>query len=166
MATRNLSDLSGGQRQTVRLGRALVGDPDVLALDEPTSALDLNHRLGVMDEVVDHVRDDVAGLIAIHDVNLAARYCDRVALLSEGQIHAVGGPDVLTPERIRAVYGVEASVCEHRDRRLIVPEAPIDADDPDATIEATDGNEGRPEESTDPSDESDRRRPPTISNDD
>ncbi|MFB6202319.1 MAG: ABC transporter ATP-binding protein [Halorhabdus sp.] len=125
LATRNVGDLSGGQRQKVRLGRALVGDPAVMLLDEPTSALDLRHRLEVMDLVIEYVQErDVAGLIAIHDLNLAARYCDRVALLADGEIHAVGKPDVLTPETVRAVYGVEVSVREHRDRRLIVPEAP------------------------------------------
>ncbi len=126
LATRNVENLSGGQRQKVRLGRALVGDPSVLLLDEPTSALDLKHRLEVMDLVVGQLQGDVAGMIAIHDLNLAARYCDRVALLAEGEVHAVGPPDVLTAEAIREVYGVEASVRRHRDRRLVVPEAPAD----------------------------------------
>ncbi|WP_135665099.1 ABC transporter ATP-binding protein [Halorhabdus rudnickae] len=126
LATRNVGDLSGGQRQKVCLGRALVGDPSVLLLDEPTSALDLKHRLDVMDRILGEVRDGVAGLIAIHDLNLAARYCDRVALLSDGRVYAVGEPDVLTPETVRAVYDVEASVREHGDRRLVVPESPVD----------------------------------------
>ena len=126
LTARNVGDLSGGQRQKVRLGRALVGDPSVLLLDEPTSALDLKHRLDVMDLVVEHVRQrDVTGVIAMHDLNLAARYCDRIALLADGTVHAIGTPDVLTPETIRAVYGVEASVRAHRDRRLVVPEAPV-----------------------------------------
>ncbi|MFQ3285936.1 MAG: iron complex transport system ATP-binding protein [Halobacteriales archaeon] len=126
LAARNVGDLSGGQRQKVRLGRALVGDPSALLLDEPTSALDLKHRLQVMDLVVEHVRQrDVTGVVAIHDLNLAARYCDRVALLADGRLHAVGEPDVLTPEIIRAVYGVEASVRKHQGRRLVVPEAPV-----------------------------------------
>jgi len=128
LATRNVGDLSGGQRQTVRLGRALVGDPSALLLDEPTSALDLRHRLEVMSLIAKHVRaDGVAGLIAIHDLNLAARYCDRVALLSDGAIRAAGAPDVLTPETIRSVYGVEAAVHDHKGRRVIVPETPADA---------------------------------------
>jgi len=127
LAGRQVGDLSGGQRQKVHLGRALVGDPPVLLLDEPTSALDLKHRLEVMDLVVDDIRDrGVAGLVAIHDLNLAARYCDRVALLNEGSVYAVGAPDVLTPDTVRAVYGVEAAVRDHDGRRLIVPEAPAD----------------------------------------
>jgi len=127
LADRRVGDLSGGQRQKVRLGRALVGDPSVTLLDEPTSALDLRHQLEVMDLVVEHIRTgEVAGIVAIHDLNLAARYCDRIALLSDGEIHAVGSPAVLTPETVRTVYDVEASVREHRDRRLVVPEAPAD----------------------------------------
>jgi iron complex transport system ATP-binding protein len=124
---RRVSDLSGGQRQKVRLGRALVGEPSVLSLDEPTSALDLKHQLDVMDLIVEHVRErDVAGLIAMHDLNLAARYCDRIALLFDGEIYDVGGPDVLNPETIRTVYGVEATVQHHGDRRLVVPETAVD----------------------------------------
>jgi len=127
LATRNVDALSGGQRQKVRLGRALVGDPSALLLDEPTSSLDLKHRLEVMDRIVEHVHGDgVAGLIAIHDLNLAARYCDRVALLADRQVHTVGPPSMLTGEAIRDVYGVEASICEYRGQRLVVPEAPID----------------------------------------
>lgn len=129
--TRNVADLSGGQRQKVRLGRALVGDPSVLLLDEPTSALDLKHQLDVMDLIVDHVREsEVAGVVAMHDLNLAARYCDRVALLADGEMYDVGGPDVLTPETIRAVYGVEATVKQHRGRRLIVTERAADGATP------------------------------------
>ncbi|AWB26294.1 ABC transporter ATP-binding protein [Halococcoides cellulosivorans] len=149
LATRKIADLSGGQRQKVRLGRALVGDPEVLVLDEPTSALDLQHRLRVIDEIRRQVGDDVAGIVAIHDLTLAARSCDRVALLADGQVHAVGGPEILTPERIEAVYGVEASVLTHRDRRVIVPDAPVPS--------AAAGDRG----ATDPGDDPDRPRPTT-----
>lgn len=129
LAGRRVGDLSGGQRQKVHLGRALVGDPSALLLDEPTSALDLKHRLEVMDLVVTDVRDrGLAGLVAIHDINLAARYCDRVALLHEGSVYAVGSPDVLTPETVRTVYGVDVTVHDHDGRRLIVPEAPAESD--------------------------------------
>lgn len=137
LAARDIGELSGGQRQKVRLGRALVADPSVLLLDEPTSALDLKHRLEVMELVVSHVRErDVAGLVAIHDLNLAARYCDRVALLADGEVYAVGEPEILTPETVRAVYDVEASVRDHRDRRLVVPEAPVDGN---GTAESSSG---------------------------
>jgi iron complex transport system ATP-binding protein len=100
-----------------------------MVLDEPTSALDLKHQLHVMDLVVDHVSErEVAGVVAIHDVNLAARYCDRVALLHEGGVYDAGPPDVLSPETIRAVYGVDATVRRHRGRRLVVPETAVDGE--------------------------------------
>ncbi|WIV67226.1 ABC transporter ATP-binding protein [Natrialbaceae archaeon AArc-T1-2] len=122
-ATRRMSDLSGGQQQKVRFGRALVGDPSVMVLDEPTSALDLNHQLEVMDLVATQVRErDVAVIAALHDLNLASQYCDRVALLHDGEIHAVGRPDVLTPETVRTVYGADVTVVEHEGRRFLVPD--------------------------------------------
>jgi iron complex transport system ATP-binding protein len=132
--TRRVDELSGGQRQKVRLGRALVGDPAVLLLDEPTSALDLKHQLDVMDLIVEHVRDrGVAGVVAIHDLNLAARYCDRIALLHEGEVYDVGDPAVLTSETIRTVYGVEATIRRHGDRRLVVPETSVEGQQPPET---------------------------------
>ncbi|MFW5900729.1 MAG: ABC transporter ATP-binding protein [Halodesulfurarchaeum sp.] len=125
LAMRQVDALSGGQRQKVRLARALVQNPSVLLFDEPTSALDLKHQLDVMELIVEHVRnEDVAALLAIHDLNLAARYCDRVALLREGDVYTVGEPDVLTPETIRSVYNVEATVRQHNGHRVIVPEQP------------------------------------------
>ena len=146
--TRNVADLSGGQRQKVRLGRALVGDPSVLLLDEPTSALDLKHQLDVMELVVEHVRErGVTGIVAIHDLNLAARYCDRVALLSDGEIYDVGEPDVLTPETIRAVYGVDATVKQHRGRRLIVTERSATTLQADSTT-ATGASDDPPDRSS------------------
>lgn len=133
-AMRTLDELSGGQRQKVRLARALVGDPDLLLLDEPTSSLDLKHRLDTMNLLVDYVRDArVTTVVAIHDINLATRFFDRIALLHEGEIFDVGGPDVLTPETIQTVYGVEAVVREHRGRLLVVPETAVD----DTTRHAT-----------------------------
>ena len=126
-ATRRLGDLSGGQQQKVRFGRALVGDPSVMVLDEPTSALDLKHQLDVMELVSTHVRQrDVAVVAALHDLNLASRYCDRIALLHDGEIHVVGPPEVLTPETVRTVYGVDISVFHHEGRRFIVPESASD----------------------------------------
>ena len=124
-AMRQVDALSGGQRQKVRLARALVQNPSVLLFDEPTSALDLKHQLDVMELIVEHVRnEEVAALLAIHDLNLAARYCDRVALLQDGEVYTVGEPDVLTPETIRSVYDVEATVRQHNGHRVIVPEQP------------------------------------------
>ncbi|WPZ32362.1 ABC transporter ATP-binding protein [Thalassobaculum sp. OXR-137] len=107
-----LSTLSGGKRQLVGFALAMIRDPDVLLLDEPTSALDLYWRLSLMDIVRNRLatRGGV-GVIAVHDLDLAARYCDRLALIQHGRLVAAGtAADVLTEANLAAVYGVEAEV--------------------------------------------------------
>jgi len=159
-ATRTVDELSGGQRQKVRLGRALVQETSVLLLDEPTAGLDLKHQLSVLDHLREHVdATSVSGLVAMHDLNLAARYCDRVTLLSDGQLDVVGDPDDLTGETIESVYDVEVTIVRAADRRLVVPERPVTGDgaSPDgSTIEAM-TNGGADETSTAPT--ADERSP-------
>lgn len=100
--------LSGGERQRVQIARALAQEPDVLVLDEPTNHLDIRHQL----DLLALVRETGATVIAaLHDLNLAATFCDRLAVLAAGTMVAEGAPaEVLTPELISAVYGVRASV--------------------------------------------------------
>ncbi len=118
-----LGELSGGQRQLVAVAQALVTCPDVLVLDEPTSALDLHRQLFLLDLVREWVREHHAiGLLAIHDINLAARYSDRLVVMQQGELHADGAPDaVLTPELIQNVYGVHAEVFERGGMRMVQP---------------------------------------------
>jgi iron complex transport system ATP-binding protein len=103
--------LSGGERQRARIARALVQQPRVLLLDEPTNHLDIAHQL----ELLDLVRSlGLATLAALHDLNLAAAFCDEIVVLAEGRVVATGPPSqVLTAELIGSVYGVEALVGEH-----------------------------------------------------
>jgi iron complex transport system ATP-binding protein len=110
LAARHLSELSGGQRQLVSLAQALVREPRVLLLDEPTSALDLQRQVEVLDLLRSLARErGLCVVIAIHDLNQALRFADRVAVLGEGRIVAHGTPEeVLTPALLRDVYGVEA----------------------------------------------------------
>lgn len=126
-ALRSIDELSGGQRQKVLIGRALVQEASVLLLDEPTSSLDIRHQLEVLDLVREQATAERAAVIAIHDLNLAARYCDRLAMLCDDRIVAAGGPEILTPETIRDVYGVEATVTDHAGRRVVIPERPLSA---------------------------------------
>ncbi len=110
-AGRTLDTLSGGERQRVVVSRALTQQPRVLLLDEPTSNLDVFHQLKVFDLVRRLVDDGLTAIAAIHDLNMAARYCDRLVLLSGGRVLADGIPGkVLTPEAIERAFGVRAAV--------------------------------------------------------
>ena len=112
LALRYFSELSGGERQRVLIARALAQQGRLLLLDEPTSDLDLKHQLGTM-QAVRSIADDkgLGAVIAIHDLSLAARFCDRLVMLRGGRIYAQGQwPSVLTPAGIEAVYGVSAKV--------------------------------------------------------
>lgn len=123
---RPIDEISGGQRQKVLVGRALAQEADVLLLDEPTSSLDLRHQLEVMDLIAHRVQtEDMAAVMAIHDLNLAARYCNKVVMLHDQEIFAAGGSDVLNPENIRTVYDVKVRVEDAGDRRIIVPERSV-----------------------------------------
>ncbi|HRS93323.1 MAG TPA: ABC transporter ATP-binding protein [Methanolinea sp.] len=112
LAFRNATQISGGERQKVMIARALVQEPLLLLLDEPTSALDLRHQLEVMEIVRAHAAKKKTGVImAIHDLNLASRFCDRVLVLSGGRVRGEGRPaDVLTEDLVRDVYGVKVRV--------------------------------------------------------
>lgn len=112
IALRRLNQLSGGQRQLVGLAQLIVRQPQVLLLDEPTSALDPRWQLAVFDIVREEARQRGAlALLAIHDLNLALRFCDRVLVLSEGQLLADGTPgEAMTPAVLRAAYHIEGRV--------------------------------------------------------
>ena len=107
----DFSLLSGGEKQRVLLARALVQQPRVLVLDEPTNHLDVRYQHELMALIKKTGR---AAIVAIHDLNIAAQYCDRIYLMQDGQLLAQGSPqDVLTAENISSVYGVQALVDTH-----------------------------------------------------
>jgi iron complex transport system ATP-binding protein len=109
---RLLNTLSGGEQQRVLIARALVQEPDVLLLDEPIANLDVNHQHHVLTMVQNLVQEyNLAAMIAIHDLGLAARYCDRLILLHQGTVWATGSAvDVLQPGHLRTVFGVESQL--------------------------------------------------------
>jgi iron complex transport system ATP-binding protein len=112
LAMREIHELSGGERQRVILARALAQEPRVLLLDEPTAFLDIKHQVEVYDLVKTLSRQNGLTVVAIlHDLNLAALYCDRLALLKSGRLFCLGTPEqVLTYTNIKAVYETEVYI--------------------------------------------------------
>ncbi|MDM7935440.1 MAG: ABC transporter ATP-binding protein [Methanothrix sp.] len=123
LAMRDFAQLSGGQRQKVLIARALAQEPSVLLLDEPTSNLDMRHQLDVMETIGALVKEKgISAVMAIHDLNLAARFSDTLVMLKDGRVYAAGDPvELLCEGNIRDVYGVEALVMRSLDRPCIVP---------------------------------------------
>ncbi len=113
--------LSGGQRQRVTLARALAQSPSFYVFDEPTSALDLRNQLDtlkVMRQVISET--NACMIIALHDLNLAYRYSDKVLVLKDGTVYGFGKTDeIITPEMIREVYGVDAEIVEGSKGKFI-----------------------------------------------
>ncbi|ATG51820.1 ABC transporter [Brachybacterium vulturis] len=112
IAEQSLSELSGGQQQRALIARALAQDTRVLLLDEPTSALDLRYQIETLQLVRQITREEgISALIAIHDLNHAARYCDQVIVLHGGHLVADGTPtEALRAETLRGVYEVDVEV--------------------------------------------------------
>ena len=125
-ASRRTDRLSGGERQRVLVARALAQDARVLLLDEPTSALDMRNRIEVMALLARLAEDQqLAVVTAIHDLNLAARYCHRLLILKEGRVIGSGTPSsLLTSGMVCAVYGVEAAVKDEMGVPYVVPIRP------------------------------------------
>lgn len=123
LAMRDFGQLSGGQKQKVLIARALAQEPTVLLLDEPTSNLDMKHQLDVMETISTLVKEkSISAVMAIHDLNLAARFSDNLVMLKMGKIYAAGSPrDLLSERIIRDIYGIDAVVINSMDKPCIVP---------------------------------------------
>ena len=122
-AHREVNALSGGERQKVSIARALAQQAPVLLFDEPTSSLDLRNQLEVLDMTKQVVRQQgLAAVVILHDLNLALRFADQFLVMKEGTVCAFGGREVVNPEMIREVYGVQAQMLEVNGRPVVVPQ--------------------------------------------
>lgn len=125
---RYFDELSGGEKQKVAMARALAQEPEILLLDEPTSNLDIRHQLEVMEIIRKLVREKkISAIMAMHDLNLALRFSDRVVMLKGHRVWTAGEPvSVLSSKNIREVYEVEARVENGRSGKpYIVPLVPV-----------------------------------------
>jgi iron complex transport system ATP-binding protein len=122
LADRRVDTLSGGERARVLLARVLAGEPRLLLADEPVAGLDPYHRL----EVIEHLRALADGgttvVVVLHDLTLAARFCDRVVMMKDGRVAGDGPPaSVLSPERLAEVYRVSALSGEEDGQPWLIP---------------------------------------------
>ncbi len=126
LSGRRIGELSGGEQQRVLLARAVAQDTPVLLMDEPTAHLDLQHQTALLNLARTLATGEKrAVLMALHDLNLAALYADRVALLVGGRLRAVGTPEeVLTPDLVTAAYQVPVHIVPHPDygTPLVLPD--------------------------------------------
>jgi iron complex transport system ATP-binding protein len=121
LASRYVTEMSGGERKRIFLARVLTGDPRLLILDEPFSAVDLAHVQQMTAVLRRVVRGGAAALVASHDVNWAASTSDRVIVMHGGTIAAVGRPEeVITEALMRSVFGIEAEIMRRRDGTISV----------------------------------------------
>jgi iron complex transport system ATP-binding protein len=115
LAGRRIGELSGGEIQCLLIARALVQETKAMLLDEPTANLDIGRQIEILNLIKRLcLEKNIAVLAALHDLNLAAQYCDRLVLINNGRIHAQGTPgEVITAGNIKEVYGAEGCVYTH-----------------------------------------------------
>ena len=123
LAMRNYNHLSGGQQQKVIIARALAQETGIILLDEPISNLDIRHQLEVMDTLRALVdKADITILMVVHDLNIAARYSDRIVIMDKGRVVDAGKPEeVITRESIAGIYGVDAEITTVNNKPHIIP---------------------------------------------
>ncbi|MFC0205723.1 ABC transporter ATP-binding protein [Novosphingobium soli] len=122
LAHRIATELSGGERARVMLARALAVGAPGLVVDEPLAALDPGHQIDVMELLAREARAGALVVAVLHDLTMAARYCDRLLLLDGGRLVAEGTPaEVLSPERLRQVYGITARIDLAGPAPMVVP---------------------------------------------
>ncbi len=122
IAMRRLTTLSGGQRQRAFIARALAQQPEILLLDEPIANLDINHQMKVMQLLQQLAAEGMNVILTIHDINMAARFCNKVLMLKQGELFAAGRQSAYTPENIQNLYGIQVDIVKHNDHICIIPQ--------------------------------------------
>lgn len=125
IALKDLNKLSGGQRQQVFIARALAQQPSVILLDEPTANLDLRHQHEILRLLAELAAGGITVLVAIHDLNLALKYCSEFIILDDGQVRAEGGSEIFSEKLIEDIYGVRIKIIRHEGEMFILPTEPL-----------------------------------------
>jgi iron complex transport system ATP-binding protein len=122
LAQRRVGELSGGEKQRLTIARALAQKPGIILLDEPTSHLDINYQIETLELISELCKKEGwAVLAALHDLNLAAQYCERIIMLNKGRIFNEGTPcEVVTAVNVKRVYGADVCISSHPVNRLPV----------------------------------------------
>ena len=115
------TELSGGQRQTVMIARALAQEPEILLLDEPTANLDIRHQMEVLEILKTLSSKKITIVIAIHDINMAVRYADNIMMLKDGKVFFYGSKDKITAENIEALYDIKVEIISVDGVPYIIP---------------------------------------------
>ncbi|MCF8363351.1 MAG: ABC transporter ATP-binding protein [Prolixibacteraceae bacterium] len=121
LAMRPFNKLSGGQQQTVYIARALAQEPDILLLDEPTSNLDMQHQLEVLELLKSFTRKGLTVIIALHDINLAARYSNKMMMLKSGRVFAAGTTEIINETNIENLFGIKVKIIKDDGDLFVIP---------------------------------------------
>ena len=127
LRSRVVTTLSGGERTLVMIARCLAGRAPLLLTDEPVTGLDPRHQIEIMQTLHAHAAGPGGVVAVVHDLNLAARFCSRLVLMDQGRIVSVGTPNqVLTPERLAKVYGIDVALQSVDGQKVVVYRSPQD----------------------------------------